>query len=57
MTHSDGGGNWQHTPTCYTADGTTFDPGLLTSQLATLPSTAQEPLVPQLPRPPTCSCR
>jgi peptide/nickel transport system substrate-binding protein len=48
VTHSDGGGNWQHTPTAYTVDGSTINPGLLTAQLATLPASQQKALVAQL---------
>lgn len=48
VAHSDGGGNWQHTATSYTADGSTFDPGQLTAQLATLPPASQKPLVAEL---------
>jgi len=48
VTHSDGGGNWQHTPTSYTVGGTAIDPGQLTAQLGTLSATAQKPLVAQL---------
>jgi peptide/nickel transport system substrate-binding protein len=47
-THSDGGGNWQHTPTGYTVDGRTIDPGRLTAQLAALPAAQQKPVVAQL---------
>jgi peptide/nickel transport system substrate-binding protein len=48
VTHSNGGGNWQHTPTSYTVNGTAIDPGLLTAQLATLSATAQQTQVQQL---------
>jgi peptide/nickel transport system substrate-binding protein len=48
VSHSNGDGNWQHTATSYTVGGAAIDPGLLTAQLATLPPTAQKPLVAQL---------
>lgn len=48
VTHSDGGGNWQHTPTSYTVNGTTIDPGALTAQLANLSADQQKPLIAQL---------
>ena len=48
VTHSDGGGNWQHTPTSYTVNGATIDPGQLTARLATLSATAQQSTVQQL---------
>jgi peptide/nickel transport system substrate-binding protein len=48
VSHSDGGGNWQHTPTSYTVNGTSFDPGQLTSQLATLQGSPAQPVVQQL---------
>ncbi len=46
--HADGGTNWQHTPTSYTVNGTTIDPGQLTAQLTTLPASQQAPIVAQL---------
>lgn len=46
--HSNGGGNWQHTPTSYTVDGQAINPGQLTAQLAALPAAQQKPLVAQL---------
>lgn len=48
VTHANGGGNWQHTPTSYTVGGTAIDPGLLTAQLATLGPDAQKTQVQQL---------
>ena len=48
VTHSDGGGNWQHTATSYTVGAAAIDPGQLTAQLATLSSTAEQPIVQQL---------
>jgi peptide/nickel transport system substrate-binding protein len=46
--HSDANGNWQHTPTSYTVDGTSFNPGQLTAELADTATSAQTPLVAQL---------
>lgn len=48
VAHSAGAGNWQHTPQAYQVGGAAIDPGLLTAKLATLPDTAQAPLVQQL---------
>jgi peptide/nickel transport system substrate-binding protein len=48
VTHSNGGGNWQHTPTAYTVDGQTIDPGKLTAQLANMSVDQQKAVVAQL---------
>lgn len=48
VTHSDGGGNWQHTPTSYTVNGASIDPGQLTAQLATMSSDQEKSVVAQL---------
>ncbi|MGI5134466.1 ABC transporter substrate-binding protein [Streptomyces sp. CA-106110] len=48
--HSDAAnaGNWEHTPTSYTLNGSSFDPGQLTAQLSTMDLTAQKPVVQKL---------
>jgi peptide/nickel transport system substrate-binding protein len=43
-----GSGNWVNTPTSYTVNGTSIDPGALTAQLSTLQPAAQKPIVQQL---------
>lgn len=48
VTHSDGGGNWQHTPTSYTVNGATINPGQLTAQLATMSTDQEKSTVAQL---------
>jgi peptide/nickel transport system substrate-binding protein len=48
VTHSDGGGNWQHTPTSYTVNGATINPGQLTAQLATMTTDQEKSTVAQL---------
>lgn len=49
-THTDAtsAGNWEHTPTSYSLNGTSFDPGQLTARLSTLQVAAQQPIVAQL---------
>lgn len=48
VTHADGGGNWQHTPTTYTVGGATINPGQLTAQLATMTTDQEKSTVAQL---------
>ncbi|MFC1416221.1 ABC transporter substrate-binding protein [Streptacidiphilus cavernicola] len=43
-----GSGNWLNTPTSYTVNGASLDPGSLTAQLSTLEPAAQKPVVQQL---------
>jgi peptide/nickel transport system substrate-binding protein len=50
VTHVSGdkSGNWYNTPTSYTVNGQTIDPGALTAKLSTIEPADQKPIVQQL---------